>query len=140
MNHLQQFTNITGEIDALYHEAAFLLGQSDSTMTVLYTVRANGGQCSISDICRLSGIRKQTLNSALRKMEQEGLIALEADGAKAKTVVFTKEGAERAEQTAGRLQAMEDNALADWTPEEVEQYLALSNRFLSRFREQVAKL
>ena len=140
MNDIQRFTKITGEIDSLYHEAAFRLGQSDSVMTVLYTLLGTNGQCDISEICRLSGMRKQTLNSALRKMERDSLIYLKTSAGKSKTVFLTEEGFEAAVKSAGQLQTIEDETLKEWSQDEIDLFLRLAERFLSRFREQVEKL
>ena len=77
-SELKRLNYLTSEIDAAYHEAARKLGLSDSTMMVLYAACNNGGSCLLSDICKISGTSKQTINSALRKLEADGLIYLEA--------------------------------------------------------------
>ncbi len=140
MNELQRLTSITGEIDTLYHEASYRLGQSDSSMTTLYTLLSCGGKCDISEICRLSGLRKQTLNSALRKMEENGLITLEKKDSKNKTVLLTDNGRDEAEHTAGKLMEIENSVLGRFTAEEIQNYLSLSERFLEHFRELVNAL
>ena len=140
MTNMQRFTRITGEIDSLYHEAAFCLGQSDSAMTVLYTLLNVGGQCDISDICRLSGMRKQTLNSALRKLEQDMLIYLKNSKGKNKTVCLTEKGHETAQRSAGKLQMIEEECLKEWTGDEIDTFLGLAERYLNRFRELVESL
>ena len=134
MTDTQKFTSITGEIDSLYHEAALRLGQSDSTMTVLYTLLGTGGQCNISEICRLSGMRKQTLNSALRKLEQNDLLCLRSSTSKNKTVILTEKGYETALQSAGKLQKIEEETLKEWTQEEIDTFFCLAERYLNRFR------
>lgn len=140
MTNMQRFTRITGEIDSLYHEAAFRLGQSDSNMTVLYTLLSTNGQCDISDICLMSGMRKQTLNSALRKLEQAGMIYLKNSKGKNKTVFLTEEGYETAQQSAGKLQKIEAEALKEWTQDEIAEFLGLAERYLDRFRDLVEEI
>ena len=75
---MKRFNYLLGEIDDAYHDAALKFGLSDSAMIVLYAVCGNRGSCPIDGICRLSGVRKQTVNSALRKLEAEGVVYLEA--------------------------------------------------------------
>ena len=127
------------EVDELYHEANRLLGVSDSSMTVLYMALDCGGSCALSEIRRETGVPKQTLNSALRKLESDGVVRLEG-GARDRRVVLTETGTALARDTAGRLRAIEDEALACWTQEEMRTYLALSERFLDCFAELVATL
>lgn len=74
---MKRMNYLTNEIDGAYHEAALKLGLSDSGMMILYTICNNGDTCLLNDITRLSGISKQTINSALRKLENEGIVYLE---------------------------------------------------------------
>lgn len=131
---MQDFTRISGEIDSLYHEAAFKLGQSDSAMTILYMLLANKDRCEVSEICRLSGAKKQTINSALRKLEDEGIVKLTIKSHKNRSVSLTEKGKVTALRSAGTLMKIEDEAISDWTEEEMEYYLKLSARFLENFR------
>lgn len=67
---VKRFNYLMNEIDTAYHEAALKLGLSDSASMILYTICNLGGSCLLSDIYGLSGISRQTLNSALRKLEK----------------------------------------------------------------------
>lgn len=140
ITELKRFNYLTSEIDAAYHEAALRLGLSDSAMLVLYAVCANGGDCPLSDICRLSGTSKQTINSALRKLEAEGLLYLEASGGRKKQVRLTDLGRERAQNTVARLIEIENELFGSWTPSERNVYIELTQRYLTSFKEQIRKL
>lgn len=140
ITELKRFNYLTSEIDAAYHEAALRLGLSDSAMLVLYAVCANGGNCPLSDICRLSGTSKQTINSALRKLEAEGLLYLEASGGRKKQVRLTDLGRERAQNTVARLIEIENELFGSWTPSERNVYIELTQRYLTSFKEQIRKL
>ena len=148
---LRRFNYLVGEIDAAYHEAALNLGLSDSAMRilyvlcgcgmqVLYTVCAKGERCPLRDICRQSGMSKQTVNSALRKLEGEGLAFLEPIGTKGKDVCLTDAGQALAEGTVARLIAVEDAILGSWPAEDVEKYLSLAEQYLTAFREKAKHL
>ena len=104
------------------------------------TLLTCSGKCDISEICRISGLRKQTLNSTLRKMEENGLITLEKKDSKNKTVLLTDKGKNEAERTAGKLMEIENYVLGGFTAEEIQNYLSLSERFLEHFRELVNAL
>ncbi len=102
---LRRFNYLSAEIGAAYHEMSFQLGLSDSAMQILYTICDCGqdGTCLLQTICRQTGLAKQTINSALRKLETEGVLYLEAIGAKGKNVCLTKTGKQLAENTAMRM-------------------------------------
>lgn len=83
---LQRINWLISETDSLYHQASLKIGLSDSASRILYALYTRGGSCLLSDIYKDSGISKQTVNSALRKLEKEGVIRLEQYHGKAKKV------------------------------------------------------
>lgn len=78
---MKRYNYLFSEIDSAYHEISLKLGLSDSTMQILYTICNNGDNCPLQDICSLSSISKQTVNSAIRKLEAEDIVYLEFIGA-----------------------------------------------------------
>ena len=70
---MRRFNYLIVETDAVYHEAALKLGLSDSALQILYTVcdYDGGDACPLQEISRRTGISKQTINSAIRKLEKE---------------------------------------------------------------------
>ena len=88
---MKRFNLLTKEIDITYHDAALKLGMSDSAMVILYTVCSYGGECLLSDMT--SGVSKQTINSALRKLEADGVVRSEVfEGRKKKVYLTEKDG------------------------------------------------
>lgn len=137
---LNRFNYLFGETEAAYHEVSLKMGYSDSAMKILYAICDNGGSCPLRTIRRRSGLSKQTMNSAIRKLEAEGVLYLENAGARAKNACLTDAGRAVAERTAMRIQQIENDILACWTKEEVETYLRLTERFLADFKERTAQL
>lgn len=137
---IKRFNHLTSEIDAVYHEAALKLGLSDSAMLILYTICNYGDNCMLSDICHLSGTSKQTINSALRKLETEGLIYLENINGRKKSVHLTEKGKTVAEHTVVRLIRMENEVFDSWTETERTLYLDLTQRFLNEMKEKLSQL
>lgn len=131
---------MTEEIDSLYHQAAVKLGVSDSVLFVLYMTYINDGQCLLYDICRLSGISKQTINSAIRKLEYEDILYLEKQDGKSKMVHLTEKGKVYAGQTAAKLYEAEYNAFRDWSVEEINLYLRLIEKQHASLRKQIEKI
>ena len=126
---MRRFNHLLQETDAVYHEMAQHWGLSDSVMGVLYTLCDAGGRCRLRDICYWSGMTKQTVNSALRKLEADGILYLEPSGARSKRVCLTEAGEALVQRTARRVIQAENQVFAAWPQEDVEQYLALTRRF-----------
>lgn len=132
---LKRYNYLLGEINAQYHEMSLKLGLSDSAMMILYTICDIGECCLLQEICWRTGVSKQTINSAIRKLEREGMVYLEPTGAKNKKVCLTERGKGLAEDTVMRIMEAENDIFAAWPEEDVAQYLALTERFLEAIRD-----
>lgn len=137
---LQRINSLISETDGLYHQASLKIGLSDSASRILYALYTDGGSCPLSDIYKDAGISKQTVNSALRKLEEEGTVRLEQHRGKAKLVFLTEQGREKADRTVSRMVNAEISAFARWSEAEIDTYIHLTNKYLETFREQVNKL
>lgn len=137
---IKRFNYLFGETEAVYHDISLKSGLSDSAMKILYTVCDNGGSCLLQDICRSSALSKQTVNSAIRKLERDGILYLESVGAKVKNVCLTDSGKKLADRTAFLLIKMENDIFDSWSKEEVENYLKLTEQFLIDLRKRSEKL
>lgn len=137
---MKRFNYLSSEIDAAYHEASQKLGLSDSAMQILYTICNNGDACLLNDICSLFGARKQTINSALRKLEAEGIVYLETYSGRKKKVCLTEKGRAVADQTVVRLIAIENDIFGSWSGEELQMYLELTQRYLTSFKDKMKEL
>ncbi len=137
---LRRFSRLIGETDAVYHELAQRLGLSDSAFQILYTLYDGGGACPLRDICAYSGLTKQTVNSALRKLEREGRVRTESSGARHKTAVLTPEGAQLAGRTVAQVIAIENGILGSWPEPELERYLQMTETYLDALRERAGEV
>ena len=137
---MKRFNHLLGEIEAVYHEMALKFGQSDSVMNIIYTICDYGESCPLQEICRRSGISKQTINSALRKLEREGIVYSEQAGVKGKNVCLTEKGKELVGDTAVRVIEAENGILASWPEEDVKRYLELTERFLVGIKEKAKEI
>lgn len=128
------------ETNAVYHELAQAVNLSDSVTQVLYTALTGGGSCTVREVCFLTGISKQTLNSALRKMESDGLLRLEAVDGKQKRICLTEAGLALANETALVELDLETAILESWPETDREAYLRLMKRYLDDLRRGVNAL
>lgn len=134
---MKRYNYLISEMDSVYHEAAVKFGLSDSAMSILYAICDNGEGCLLHEICFYTGISKQTINSALRKLESEDIVYLEPLNAKSKKVYLTEKGRDLTEKTAFRILQMEDEIFASWKKEDVDKYLELTESYLVHLREKI---
>lgn len=134
---MKRYNYLVGEIDAVYHEASLKLGLSDSAMKILYAICDVGEGCLLQEVCFYTGLSKQTINSALRKLEEEGILYLEPYNAKSKKAFLTEKGRELAEKTAYCIIQAENEIFGSWKKEDVEQYLALTEQYLMCLKRKV---
>lgn len=136
----QRMNCLSNDLDMLYHNAARKLGVSDSILCIMYMIYEKGDGCLLYEICSESGISKQTINSAIRKLEQEEILYLEQDKGKKKRVYLTEKGKDYMFKTAGRLCQAEFDAFEDWTEEESGLYLQLMQKYIDSLRVQIEKI
>ncbi len=131
MHYLEtgQYTYLAGEINALYHEAAVKMGISDSVQNILYVLSEKDGKCLQSEISKLTGISRQTINSAIRKLEKEELVYLEQGKGRNTILCLTEKGEKFSLEKIYPLREIERKIWNEWTPEEQQQYLTLTKKY-----------
>lgn len=127
---MKRYNHLHGEIEAVYHEMSLQFGISDSVSKILYTICSFGDGLLLNDICRSTGLTKQTVNSAIRGLEKKDIVYLEAVDGKSKKVCLTEKGKKFAGNTAFRLIEIENAIFESWSDDDVQKYLELTERFL----------
>lgn len=131
MHYLEagQYTCLAGEINSLYHEAAVKMGISDSVQNILYVICEKEGRCLQSEVSKLTGISRQTINSAVRKLEKDGIVYLEQGKGRNTIICLTEKGEKFALEKIYPLYEIENKIWNEWTPEEQRQYLLLTQKY-----------
>lgn len=137
---MKRHNYLINEIEAVYHESSVKFGLSDSVAKILYAICDYGEGCSLQHIIRYTGMSKQTVNSALRKLEDEEIIYLELVDAKSKRLYLTEKGKKLAKETAGRVLQVEDKIFASWKKEDVNKYLELIEQYLNDLKREIREL
>ena len=140
MNQVKRINYLHSEINNVFHEMSQQMGLSDSISCILYTICNFGDSCLLTDIINMTGIPKQTVNSALRKLEGEGYLRLETAQSRRKKVVLTEEGKLLTRKTAEQMIRMENEIYASWTEEERQLHLTLTQRYLDQLKEKAKEL
>ncbi len=131
---------LTSEMQALYHQSSLKLGITDSVSIVLYTIYDIGERCLLSDVYKKSGISKQTVNSAIRGLEADGILYLEKYTGRSKIIILTEKGKEYMNSTVAKLYEAEALAFESWTKEEINAYISLMEKYVDCFRKQITHL
>ena len=139
MHYLQagEYTHLAGEINSLYHEAAVKMGISDSVMNILYVICEKGDRCLQSEISRLTGISRQTINSAIRKLEKDGIVYLKQGQGRNTIVCLTETGKQFSAEKIIPILEMENKIWNEWTAEEQKQYLVLTKKYRDALKKYV---
>lgn len=126
---LWEYNTIFKENDEIYRCAAKELGLSDCALWILYAVRAEENVTQ-KDICGTIYYPKQTVNSALKKLEGEGYIVLsEMTDRRSKQISLTPNGVKLAEKTADKVIAAELAALSGLNDNERETFIELFRKY-----------
>ena len=67
-----QYMHLYKKMDAVYYQMAIAQKLTPSEMDIYYTICVLGDGCLQRDVCNLALTSKQTINSALKKMEKQG--------------------------------------------------------------------
>lgn len=137
---LHRINYLAAEVEWLYHQAAVRLGMADSTMRVLYIIYDHGEDCLLSCVYKEAGISKQTVNSALHRLEEQGVLWMESCGGRGKRVLLTEAGKDYVDRTVGRLFRAECELLAGWREEEIDEHIRLMAKYNESFRSKLEKL
>lgn len=137
---MKVYNHLLNEIDVTYHEIALKLGLSDSAMLILYTVCYNGDKCLLSDITHSAGISKQTVNSAIRKLEGADIVYLELVGHRKKLVRLTDKGKKYVKNTVLKVIEIENNIINSWHEGEWTKFLELNQKFVTALKNEVKEL
>lgn len=140
LNKIRKINYLISEMDALYHLASLKMGISDSVSIVLYTIYDSGNGCLLSDVYKKSGISKQTVNSAVRKLETEEILYLEQHTGRSKRIFLTDRGKTFVRETVTRLYEAEAGAFDTWREEEVNTYINLMKKYADCLRQQIDRL
>lgn len=128
--YLARFNNIFKANDKIYRNVAKNLGLPDCTFWILYTLRDEGNITTQSEICSAIYLPKQTVNSAMKKLENDGYIQLlNTNDRRSKQVSLTPKGLALAEKTVDRVIARETDALSGLSPDEKETFLRLFRKY-----------
>lgn len=126
---LKIFNQLYREIDEMYHDIAVKIELSDSAFNIFYTIYDVGDGCLQKDICNITSISKQTINSAVRKLEREGYLALKKGKGRDMHIFLTDKGRELVDKKILPVIHMENHVFQEMSEEESRELLRLTRKY-----------
>lgn len=91
---LIEYYEVYKETDALYSAVAERSGMSSAMFWTMYAVCSKDGSCAQKDVCGICAMSKQTVHSALKKLQTQGYLYLDVSPAdrRSKYIFLTELG------------------------------------------------
>ena len=125
-------------LDDLYRGAAKRCGIAQCAFWILYTLRVEDKSFTQAEICEFLIEPKQTVNSALKKLEAEGYLALSAGAdQRSKLVRLTEKGEQLARLRIDPVPEAEAGALRAMSPDDCAAYFRLTRQYRLLFEQQL---
>lgn len=137
---VQEINRLYKELNDMYHDISLKIGVSDSAFTILYIICELGDGCLQKDICYESFSNKQTINSSIRKLEQEGYLYLKQGRGRDKNIYLTDFGRQFVQEKIQPVIDMEDGAFLSFTLQERRDFLRLYRKYVDHLRDGLRSL
>jgi len=137
---LVEFDRLNRQIDELYREIAAEQGLSESAYSILQAVLILGDGCTQTDIYRYSWMNKQTVNSSVKRLKQDGIIKFLPGSGREQRIFLTEAGERLVSEKIMPIEQAESSVFDEMTDEEQAEILRLTNKYLTSFRKRVRKI
>ncbi|BDF68301.1 MarR family transcriptional regulator [Oscillospiraceae bacterium] len=136
---LETFNQQVKDLTAIYRCAASQHSVSENEFWVWYTLLVSGEEYSQQDICEMWSLPKQTINSVIAHLRQKGFLSLEMEpGTRNRKIIrLTESGKAFGEKIVTPIYEAEQRTLARLTVQEREQCVALMEKYVTTFREEL---
>lgn len=139
---LTEFNKMHKKMNVLYHDYAKKIGLSDAAFWLIYSLYENSGPCTQRDLSEAWFYAPQTINSALKALERDGIIRLElAQGnRKNKRILLTEAGKRLVKEKIEPLVLAEEQSFLRLCKEDREKLLEISSEHVKMLAEEINKI
>lgn len=139
---LSNFNQAHKKMNVLYHNYAKSVGLADAAFWLLYSLYEYGRPCTQKDLCNAWFYAPQTINSALKSLEEKGLIRLELapKSKKNKQVLFTETGENLVKEKIAPLVRAEERSFERLDEQEREQLLTITQKHIGLLEEEINRI
>lgn len=132
---LAEYNSMIKEHEDLYRQIARRFGLSECAFWILYSLREANASLTQSELCYALSQPKQTINSALKKMEESGYIELlSGQDRRRKQLQLTSKGELLAQETVDKVIILENQAFDTFSEEEQELFLRLLHKYTDNLK------
>lgn len=138
---LVEYNGLIKEHEDLYRKIARRFGLSECTFWLLYSLReAPNAALTQSELCYTLCQPKQTINSALKKMEHDGYIQLvSGEDRRRKQIQLTEKGEVLAKETVDKVIVLENRTFDTFTAEEQQLFLRLFHKYTDNLKNHLSE-
>lgn len=110
---IQELNQLFKKMDNIYYKLAKNSGLSDTAFWIIYTIKNEKETYQQKDLCVMWSYSKQTINSALKKLEEQNIIKLVSvpNNKKEKKIILTEYGEQIAKKFIEPVNVIERTAL-----------------------------
>lgn len=133
----ENFNTLYKELDKCYERFATFCGLPVSAMWIIYSLRSdNTESITQADISKRYFLNKQSVCSAIKKLEKDGYITMLTmpDNAKNKPLRLTEKGIKLAEEKIDKLLAAEQATFEGLTLKEQIQFIKLYSKYVTALK------
>ncbi len=136
------FNRIYRELDSIYGSYAASQGISPTTLWLLYSIYTYEGSYTQKELCDEWSYPPQTINSALKSMEKNGLVELvfASGNRKSKRIYLTSSGKELAAKLVVPLIQAENSSFNGLNKDEQGHLLATAEKHISLLKAEILKI
>ncbi|MCH4208069.1 MAG: MarR family transcriptional regulator [Solobacterium sp.] len=132
---LQEYNRLYAEENDIYRKYAKKIGMPEAAFWIMYTLRDSDNALPQKELCQKLALPKQTVNSALKKMETEGVLKLSIEtDRRSRLVTLTKKGIRTAEKSVDAVFGWEQEAMNELSENEQKKLIALFRRYRQALR------
>lgn len=112
-NLIKEFNQLLKKMDNVYDKLAKSSGISDTAFWIIYTIKNEKETYKQKDLCVMWSYSKQTINSALKKLEEQNIIKLVSvpENKKDKKIILTDYGEQLAKELIDPVNEIEKESL-----------------------------
>lgn len=129
----RKFNVFTKKYNEFYHRYVRHTGLTETVLDILYFTDEENGGITQTELSAFMGLPVQTVNSALKKLERDGIVTLSPSEAnrKIRLVRLTEAGERLCREAVDPFKALEEEVLSRFSEEE----LSSLDRLMERYQE-----
>lgn len=136
-NHIKSYYDFWFKVNNLYEKWAKKHDLTYNSLFILYTIKENQGDCTQKMICDRLQLPKQTVNTILNGLEENGIVIRKVmeKNKRNKAILFTEEGESYANKIVEHLYEIELKTMLKMTPKERDTMDKINQTFAENLQE-----